>query len=392
MQLKKTQILLNKSGEIFNKHQEAIRAKGEDFNIFSILGMETDETKTHSAMLVALLDPKGNHYYDEKFLKLFLDVIGYSDYDNENLMLVTVQAEYHLGKISKEYDSGGFIDILITFPSGKAIAIENKINAKDQPNQMYRYSLFKGEDCKLYYLNKDGQSPTNNSLNSLSDRDYKIIAYNDHILTWLDSCLSITESGTILENAIRQYFLLIKKITNTMEKRLEDDLKELITNNLEEAEYISSHYQNAVNSIREKFRCAVLERLNQMRLVVNARLGNDINQNYSQIWLSSEALHTKGVQFGIESFSGKGNNNGRIFIGIFDKETSYNAIRDGDYRLSTYWPLVSDIKTKDKNPLNLASTKTLRKLSNNDVYFKEMVNEITDQTKAFVDTYHTQFI
>ncbi|WP_026837093.1 PD-(D/E)XK nuclease family protein [Gillisia sp. JM1] len=392
MEYAKLKTLLNSSGAIVKVHLDDIREKGEDFNVFSILGMETNETKTHSAMLVALLDPKGNHYYKAQFLKLFLEEIGYKDYQDEDLMLVNVVAEYHLGKIPQDHSSGGYIDILITFPSGKAIAIENKINAGDQRNQMYRYSLFKGGACTLFYLNKTGEPPTKDSLFTLTNKDYLVIAYNDHILKWIGRCLSCTREGSIVENAIKQYQILIKKLTNTMEKPLENNLIELIVNNLEEAKYIHSHYLKAVDSIREKLRLAVLEKLNIMPLEVKARLGNAINHNYSQIWLSSEALHKKGVQFGLESFSGKGNNYGRVFIGIFDRKNNYDAKRDGDYRLSIYWPLINDIKTPDKNSLNLASTIILEKLSTDNEYFEEMVNEITIQTKAFVETYYVFLI
>ncbi|MEN8928386.1 MAG: PD-(D/E)XK nuclease family protein, partial [Flavobacteriales bacterium] len=142
LEVKSVETLLNKSGELIKADLALRKEKGEDFNIFSILGMDNNEAKTHSAMLSALLNPIGNHYQNEKFLELFLKEINY-DYQKEDLKKVKVQAEHYLGKISKDYLSGGFIDLLISFPSGKAIVIENKIKAGDQPKQMYRYSLYK---------------------------------------------------------------------------------------------------------------------------------------------------------------------------------------------------------------------------------------------------------
>ena len=391
MEYLKLEKLLNDSREIVETHLKEKKEKGEDFNVFSILGMETNETKTHSAMLVALLDPKGNHYYDVQFLKLFLDEIGYKEYLNKDLALVKVKAEHYLGKISEDYTSGGFIDVLITFPSGKAIAIENKINAGDQKNQMYRYSLFKGKDCKLYYLNETGKPPTKDSLLTLTDRDYQIIAYNNHILKWLEQCFLVVKPGSIVGNAIKQYQILIKNLTNSMEKELENNLNELIVKNLAEAKYVHSYYEKAVDSIREKLRSAVCNKINTLELSTYAYLGKGVTNVYSQIWLSSDALHKNNVQFGIESFSGKGNNNGRIFIGILDQKNNYVTLRDGDYRLSSYWPLVSDIKTPSNNPLNLNSTKTLEKLSTDSDYFNELVNSISNQIKDFVNTYYTLF-
>ncbi|MBZ9632197.1 PD-(D/E)XK nuclease family protein [Salegentibacter sp. LM13S] len=388
MDITKLETLLADSREIVNEHQKNIIEKGEDFNVFSILDLETSETKTHSKFLVALLDPKGNHYYKEKFLALFLEEIGY--YKERNLSSARVETEYYLGKISKGYKSGGSIDILITFPSGKAIAIENKINAKDQKNQLYRYSQFKGGDCSLYYLNLFGKSPSKKSLHTLTNSDFEIISYNNQILKWLEKCLYITKDGSILQNAIKQYQILIKNLTNTMEKPLEDNLNNLIANNLEEAKYINAHYQKTVDGIREKFRFAVMDKLNSMPLVVKANLGNKIHYNHSQIWLSSDTLDRKGVKFGIESFSGKGHKNGRIFIGIFDVKNNYSPKRDGDYRLSAYWPIVSDINTPDNNPLNLSSTKILEGLSTDKIYFEKMLNELTKQTKAFIEAYYSE--
>lgn len=383
----KLETLLSKTGEIVNTHLENVKERGEDFNIFSILKVDTKETKTHSGMLVALLNPNGNHYHDQKFLELFLKEIGY-EYEGENLMLVKVKAEHNLGKIPEDYSSGGSIDILINFPSGKAIAIENKINAGDQKNQMYRYSLYKGGDSKLYYLNLYGDKPTKESLYKLTDEDYDIITYKTNVLNWLENCLLTVKPGSIVENAIKQYQILIKNLTYTMDNNLEVKLNKLIESNLEEAKYIHSHYQKAVSNIREKLRIAVCEELNNMKLDVTARPGNDTSHVYSQIWLNSEKLHINEVQFGLESFSGNGHNHGRLFIGIFDRKKEYEACEDGDYRLNTSWPLVRDIKTPSNNHLNLSSIKTLEKLIDDADYFNEMVDEVANQVKDFVELYH----
>jgi|SRR5690554_255261 len=379
--------LLSATGTIVKEHLQNVRDKGEDFNIFSVLKMEEDETKTHSGMIVALLDPKGNHYQNEMFLELFLNAIGY-DFEGENLKLTQVKAEHNLGPIPQDYSEGGFIDILISFPSGKAIAIENKIKAGDQPKQMYRYSLYKSGACTLYYLTMVAKHPEQFSLHTLTDKDYDVLLYDNHILKWLEQCIQVVKPGSIIENALKQYLILIKKITNTMDKHLEDNLKSLILNNLEEAKYISSHYQKAVESIKERFRSALCDKIKSMDLEVTPRLGNNTSHIYSQIWLSSEKLHNNGEQFGLESFSGSGHNNGRLFIGIFDRKKEHRVLHEGDYRLNSSWPLVRDLKTPSNNHLNLSSIKTLEKLIDDADYFNEMVDEVANQVKGFVELYH----
>lgn len=388
MNYKKFENLLINSKEIVKKHNQTIREKGEDFNVFSILGMETNETKTHSAMLVALLNPTQNHYHDEKFLELFLQEIGY-DYESENLKLVVVKTEHHLGKISEDYESGGFIDILITFPSGKTIVIENKVDAKDQYNQLYRYSLFNRGKSSLYYLNQYGDQPSCESLNGLADEDYEIITYNNEIIKWLEKCLSIVSSGTIIEASIKQYQILLKKITNTMNDHLQREFNNLIIKNLEEAKYIHSYYQSAVNNVRENLRNAVCEKLNSMKLPVKATLGRDIKHTYSKIWLRSDALQDLGIQFGIEPFSGKGNTDGEMFVGILDRQREYDVVVDGDRRLNSYWPIIRCLRTTENKPFNLSSTDVLENLSSDTDYFDAAVNSIAEQTRKFIESYYS---
>ena|SRR5690554_1300341 len=378
--------LLFETKSIVKTHIENVRERGEDFNIFSILKMETDETKTHSGMIVALLDPKGNHYQNDTFLKLFLNVIGYDP--DKNLEFTKVKAEHNLGPIPKDYSEGGFIDILISFPSGKAIAIENKINAGDQPKQMYRYSLYKSGACTLYYLTKDGRHPGKDSLQALTSDDYNVISYDNHILKWLEQCIEVVDKGSIIENALKQYLILIKKITNTMDKHLEDNLKNLILNNLEAAKYISSHYQKAVENIKERFRIAVYEELNKNNL--KAHLGKDTSNTYSSIWIDSTTLNQKGALVGLESFSGKGHHNGRLFVGILDKKNAYNDLAAGDTRLNIHWPVMREIKTSAGNPLNLSSTTTLEKLNAESEYFEDMVKAVVEQAKSFVEVYDSE--
>lgn len=57
---------------IREKADEISKIKGENFNLFNILDRQTDEVKTHSAIIAELLDPKGSHGMGTEFLSLFL--------------------------------------------------------------------------------------------------------------------------------------------------------------------------------------------------------------------------------------------------------------------------------------------------------------------------------
>ena len=52
----------NQIRDNFNEILKKEKSKrGEDFNVFKIMHVENDEVRTHSAMLAALMDPKGTH-------------------------------------------------------------------------------------------------------------------------------------------------------------------------------------------------------------------------------------------------------------------------------------------------------------------------------------------
>ncbi|HEY9543015.1 PD-(D/E)XK nuclease family protein [Prevotella sp.] len=69
-----TELLLKLDGLVAGeqKRQEEKFNRGETFNMFSILKMESNETATHSAFLAELLNPHGSHGCGSAFLSAFL--------------------------------------------------------------------------------------------------------------------------------------------------------------------------------------------------------------------------------------------------------------------------------------------------------------------------------
>jgi hypothetical protein len=117
--------------ELDNKQKEEARKRGENYNIFRVLRMETAEMETHSAFLASLLNPDGDHGMKDAFLESFIAKTGCADL---NLVAdrCAVQVEHFTGD--------GRIDILIADNlEHKAIVIENKIYAGDQNAQLKRY-------------------------------------------------------------------------------------------------------------------------------------------------------------------------------------------------------------------------------------------------------------
>ena len=75
--------LLDDISRISQDYEEKARKTGENFNVFSIMNMEWDEVKTHSAIIGELLNPKGTHAQGSVFQKLFIDGDATTKTDNE---------------------------------------------------------------------------------------------------------------------------------------------------------------------------------------------------------------------------------------------------------------------------------------------------------------------
>ncbi|WP_417601041.1 PD-(D/E)XK nuclease family protein [Owenweeksia hongkongensis] len=73
--------LASETGILSKAYARVSEANSEDFNIFSILNMETNEVKTHSTFLAELLNPHGSHSMGETFLQLFLNKFEIKDFE-----------------------------------------------------------------------------------------------------------------------------------------------------------------------------------------------------------------------------------------------------------------------------------------------------------------------
>jgi len=243
--------LLHSTNFIKKKSDEISRLKGEDFNIFTILDLESKENKTHSNFLFEILNPNGRHYFKDSFLKLFLKQlhIELDEYESESF------------EIQKEVSfSNGRMDLVISSKNFIAV-IENKIFAIDQSEQLKRYdSYLKTSDKKikiLCYLTLDGRDASDDSKQDLTkDVNYTCISYKNDIKDWLELCLREVGDFPIIRETIKQYLILIKKLTGQLNsKTMEEELFKLITKDIETfeaAEIIFQNYNSIVNRLHEK--------------------------------------------------------------------------------------------------------------------------------------------
>ncbi len=273
-QLQNIKRLLSEVNAIIEKADEIARLKGENFNIFSILGIETKENKTHSNFLAAILDPGGPHGLGDIFLKLFLDELKNTELTNKkpnildrlkNSKEIKVETETYLGRVDFENQEGGRVDITISAPEGK-IYIENKINAGDQYLQIARYCKNHPDENKIVlYLTLDGKEPSEDSTGKHKDgkglkagKDFFLLSYQTNIINWLEKCQKEASDVPIIRETIKQYIILIKKLTGQLtDQKMEKEILELLIQNIESTETIVKLYGRA----KYEFYSKTLDRL-----------------------------------------------------------------------------------------------------------------------------------
>ncbi|MFA7615085.1 MAG: PD-(D/E)XK nuclease family protein [Weeksellaceae bacterium] len=243
---------------IISKYKEIEKITGEHYNIFSVMGMENNEVKTHSAIIGDLLNPNGSHFMGDVFLKLFIDsVFTQSEYENLNEFTFQTQnsnciVEESVGKKNDEEITGGRIDIVLKDLSNNIIVIENKIFAPEQDNQIRRYKNTYSE-AAILYLTLFGDEPKN--IGELKKGiDFYLISYKEDIIRWLELCLKETVNQPILRETLKQYIVLLKKLTNqSTNKKMSDEIVKIINENFEASAEIYSNFEKALMLIEEKF-------------------------------------------------------------------------------------------------------------------------------------------
>lgn len=188
--------LIQSINSIINNYKKIAYHSDNNYNIFKILNIESNEVKLHSAFIADLLNPKGSHGFKSSFLQLFLARLKITDFDYSS---ATIEDEHDLGKVADI--NGGRIDIDIKDKNGYHIIIENKIYARDQENQLIRYFNYGKDRCKkfkLYYLTLEGEMPDEEA--SCSDSKYNIKLEHDY---------DVSEKS-ISDDQIRNYYYTSK--------------------------------------------------------------------------------------------------------------------------------------------------------------------------------------
>ena len=157
-------MLLEEASKIIKAYEQNRVANGDDFNIFKITGIQSDEVKM-CRMLAEIVDPMGTHNEGLFFIRSFVRKVLYLDIAEDELASARVYVEYHTGADRR-------IDIAIV-TNKRFIPIEVKIYAEDQTRQCKDYYDFalaqkKSVESKVYYLTLDGHLPQKSGTEGLN--------------------------------------------------------------------------------------------------------------------------------------------------------------------------------------------------------------------------------
>lgn len=202
----------------------------EPFNVFRVLRSEDDERNLHSRFLAALLDHRKVPGEPRENLKDFLVTVAEyweretDDAGHEVLKTIVEKSDFKSGSIRIERESN-YIDILIVNDAEPkwAVAIENKIRAIDQPQQLWKYynSLTEYRNRTMLYLTLDGHEPEKHSVYDKDCRDRVpedrlcLISYRDTLPPWLKRCQERAYAESGLRESIGQYLSIVRELTST---------------------------------------------------------------------------------------------------------------------------------------------------------------------------------
>lgn len=296
------------------------------FNIFSTLLPTHDEVRLHTRFIHSLLDPNGTHGCGPEFLNLFFLTLaerpGLNHADETVAFAIpTTAAGWH---VEKEVSCGewGRIDLLCE-SLGCGLAIENKIHAYEQPQQLARYA---GYLCSrdysskwvIIYLTLHGKRSDTHA-----GTRYLRISYTTHILEWIERCVEATKHIPSLNPIICQYREIVRQLTGTAEP---ESMKTAVTYIEKNPEIVRFRQQlvQAIEETRAVFYDGLAAGLEkdllrdyEVRRRVNGRFGKDPDAalrlmmpassplHSFEIWIKHIARFENALMIGIESKFGK---------------------------------------------------------------------------------------
>lgn len=255
------QTMLKKAAEITKKYDTIAQATGSSFNMFELVNVAEDEVRM-CRVLADLLNPEGTHRQGRIYLDLFFETVLEREKPVKN---INVKREVVI-------EDDRRIDIVIEYDN-YIIPIEVKINAGDQPNQLYDYAQqSKVEDGAkiVYYLTKFGTGPSEDSCCTLEKEEIVCISWDVHILKWLEACISHynTYTKAPIREILIQFAAVIRKFTDQLEENEKMKIEALLLQspeNMKGAHNIEVALEGAKKKLLQKFRSSLVVELESHR-------------------------------------------------------------------------------------------------------------------------------
>ena len=343
-------VLLTEIKKLSNKHK-----RDKTFNAFTTLGVNAKETM-HTRFIAMLLNPKGEHNFGDRFLKLFLEQLGIDNQISIKSELKDINVE-----CEKQTDKGRWIDIAL-WNKTQFIVIENKFWAGDQDNQLRDYYNFalkhsknNAENVLMLYLTPYGSMSSVNShsvgelpdgFEALSNEKVVCISYQKHILNWLEACIINASDNIQLKISLEMYVELIRKV-------------------IKRDKYMNAIYDHLIENNEEKLSSAID--------IINALQGRDFMSDSNKVLFQERIL---SVAYDYDPYFDPSDNSivlrdneGKTLCSIyFDGSEIY--INDGGYKELT----INTYSIVDKRLQSL--------LTNNVEGMIDWINQIVNRFKS----------
>ena len=221
-------------------------------NVFSVLNIENKEVPCCKILKFLIT---------QNWLSFKDTVLGLHDNEYPEY----IELEYPCITRCNGTPRDGRIDIYIETPK-YAIAIEVKLFALDQPQQLCRYHKFlsdtkKGKEVRIYYLTINKNPPSYESLSCQETQQkceaftYTKIGFLDEIDKWLNGVLDETQKETSVTPYVRYFIEMLNTLkgNNSMEHNAKEIANGITSENYENViAFFAS--QNAVwENIRNEF-------------------------------------------------------------------------------------------------------------------------------------------
>ena len=203
----------------------------------------------------------------------------------------------------------------------------------------------------------------------------------------------------ILRETIKQYILLIKKLTNMMDKKEEIELLTAVLKNYDAANQISRTIKEELPKFTESFRGDLCKKINEQmgeKYYVEKEL--PYTNKDCKILISMKGSEKNKVCFGLSNFStiDKTGETENIWMGIFSRERLSIVISPlyipigktkNDSWITTY-----DIPDFQNTNLNLRDGNTLYKLYTDTQLYESIINYISNECKKYIEFYHDNIV